>query len=46
MLAAAQPITDYLSTALALLLFLFTCRKYFPKAGDSRMTEPDTPLPE
>lgn len=46
MLAAAQPVTDYLSTALALLLFLFTCRKYFPKAGNSRIAEPDTPLPE
>jgi multidrug efflux pump len=34
MLAAAQPITDYLSTALAVVLFLFTCRKYFPKVQD------------
>ena len=31
MLAAAQPITDYLATALALVLFIFTYRKYFPK---------------
>ena len=31
MLAAAQPITDYLTTALAIILFLFTFRKYFPK---------------
>ena len=31
MLAAAQPITDYLSTALAIALFLFTYRSYFPK---------------
>lgn len=34
MLAAAQPITDYLSTALAVVLFLFTCRKYFPNVQD------------
>lgn len=34
MLAAAQPITDYLSTALAVALFLFTCRKYFPKVQE------------
>ncbi len=33
MLAAAQPITDYLATALAIVLFLFTYRKYFPKAA-------------
>ena len=33
MLAAAQPITDYLSTALAVILFLLTYRKYFPKAN-------------
>lgn len=31
MLAAAQPITDYLTTCLAIVLFLFTYRKYFPK---------------
>jgi len=31
MLAAAQPITDYLSTALAMTLFIITYRKYFPK---------------
>lgn len=31
MLAAAQPITDYLTTALSFVLFLFTYRKYFPK---------------
>ena len=31
MLAAAQPITDYLSVGLAALLFWFTCRKYFSK---------------
>lgn len=35
MLAAAQPITDYLSTALAIILFIFTYRKYFPKVNDS-----------
>lgn len=34
MLAAAQPITDYLATALAIVLFLFTYRKYFPKGTD------------
>ncbi len=42
MLAAAQPITDYLSTALAIALFLFTCRKYFPKADSSLSDEGDT----
>ena len=31
MLAAAQPITDYLSTALAITLFITTCRRYFPQ---------------
>ncbi len=31
MLAAAQPITDYLSTVLAIILFTVTCRKYLPK---------------
>ncbi|MDE6889843.1 MAG: hypothetical protein K2P45_14605, partial [Eubacterium sp.] len=31
MLAAAQPITDYLTTALSVVLFVFTYRKYFPK---------------
>lgn len=31
MLAAAQPITDYLTTALAIVLFFFTYKKYFPK---------------
>lgn len=30
MLAAAQPITDYLTTALSVVLFLFTYKKYFP----------------
>lgn len=29
MLAAAQPVTDYISTALAVILFFFTYRKYF-----------------
>ncbi|MDE7198847.1 MAG: MATE family efflux transporter, partial [Lachnospiraceae bacterium] len=33
MLAAAQPITDYLSTTLAIVLFIVTCRNYFPKAS-------------
>ena len=37
MLAAAQPITDYLSTTLAIVLFIFTYRKYFPQAKDSRL---------
>ena len=36
MLAAAQPITDYLSTTLAIVLFAFTYRKYFPKVNDSQ----------
>lgn len=36
MLAAAQPLTDYLATALAVVLFLFTCRKYFPKVNESQ----------
>lgn len=31
MLAAAQPITDYLTTALSVVLFVFTYKKYFPK---------------
>lgn len=34
MLAAAQPITDYLSTALAIVLFIFTYKKFFPKADE------------
>lgn len=43
MLAAAQPITDYLATALAIALFLYTYRKYFPKNNDSPADAPDTP---
>lgn len=31
MLAAAQPATDYLATALAVILFIVVYRKYFPK---------------
>lgn len=31
MLAFAQPLTDYLATALAIILFIMTCKKYFPK---------------
>lgn len=31
MLALAQPLTDYLATTLAIILFLLTCKKYFPK---------------
>ena len=31
LLALAQPVTDYLATALAIILFVITCRKYFPK---------------
>ncbi len=34
MLAAAQPITDYLSVTLAIILFIFTYRKYFPQVND------------
>ena len=30
-LAAAQPVTDYLSTLLALILFIFTYKKYIKK---------------
>ena len=37
MLAAAQPITDYLSTTLAIVLFIFTYRKYFPQVKDSQL---------
>ncbi|MDE6661733.1 MAG: MATE family efflux transporter [Lachnospiraceae bacterium] len=37
MLAAAQPITDYMSTTLAIVLFIFTYRKYFPQAKTSRL---------
>ncbi len=34
MLAAAQPITDYLTTALSVVLFVFTYRKYIrPMTG-------------
>ncbi len=33
MLAAAQPVTDYLSTSLAVILFLITYRKYFSGSG-------------
>lgn len=29
MVAMAQPVTDYLSTVLAVILFIVTCRKYF-----------------
>lgn len=36
MLAAAQPITDYLTTILAVLLFVITYRKFFPKESDAR----------
>ena len=41
MLAAAQPITDYLTTALSVVLFVFTYRKYFPKEASA-----GTPVPE
>ena len=34
MLAAAQPITDYLSTILAIVLFISTYRKYFPRVQE------------
>ncbi len=46
MLAAAQPITDYLSTALAITLFIFTYRKYFPKdnASPDAATDAKQPL--
>ena len=44
MLAAAQPITDYLSTALAVALFLFTCRKYFPKIQEQGETQTSTEI--
>ena len=30
MLALAQPLTDYMATALAIILFIITCKKYFP----------------
>lgn len=33
MLAAAQPITDYLSTTLAIILFIITYQKYFSKTS-------------
>ncbi len=36
MLAAAQPITDYLAALLSALLFLYTYRKYFPKQAESQ----------
>ncbi len=44
MLAAAQPITDYLSTALAVALFLFTCRKYFSKIQEQEETQTSTEI--
>lgn len=31
MLAFAQPLTDYMATALSIILFIITCKKYFPK---------------
>lgn len=31
MLALAQPLTDYMATTLAIILFIVTCKKYFPK---------------
>lgn len=31
MLAFAQPLTDYMATTLAIILFIVTCKKYFPK---------------
>ena len=31
MLAFAQPLTDYMATTLAIILFIITCKKYFPK---------------
>ncbi len=33
MLVAAQPVTDYLSTLLAIILFAYTYKKYFKKLG-------------
>lgn len=42
MLAAAQPITDYLSTTLAIVLFVFTCRKYFPKADEAQPAQEES----
>ena len=44
MLAAAQPITDYLSTALAVALFLFNCRKYFSKIQEQEETQTSTEI--
>ena len=39
MLAAAQPITDYLTTALSVVLFLFTYKKYFPNQNQIKKTK-------
>lgn len=39
MLAAAQPITDYLTTALSVVLFLFTYKKYFPNQNQLKKTK-------
>lgn len=35
MVAMAQPVTDYLSTTLAVILFFVTCRKFFSFSFDS-----------
>lgn len=35
MVAMAQPVTDYLSTTLAVILFIVTCRKFFSFSFDS-----------
>ena len=34
MLAAAQPVTDYIAATLAVVLFIVSFRKYFAKKGD------------
>lgn len=43
MLAAAQPITDYMAVALAFALFLFTMKKYFKTKSSAESLVKDTP---
>lgn len=45
MLALSQPVTDYLATGLAAVLFIITCRKYF-KDFDKTPAPEETYLPE
>ena len=47
MAAMTQPVTDYIAAALAVILFIFTFRKYFPKSRDIGLqTDPSERIPE